>query len=124
MVRELRFPRRLKRDYVSYRLVMIRRIPDRPQAAIYRSLPIFSKGMLVEDYLVMGPGGQVLAHETSFEAALKTLFLAQPSLRKQSSRARRPPSPGPIGPTAIKELTDMAQLPELTERLPKVCSGG
>lgn len=102
---------------------MSRRIPDRPQAAIYRSMPIFSKGMLVEDYLVMGPGGQVLANETSFGAALQALFLAQPRLRKPSGRARRPP-PGSIGPAALKELADVAQLPDLAERLPKVCSGG
>lgn len=95
MLREWSFPRRLKWEHVSYRLVLTRRIPERAQAAIYRSLPIFCQGKLVEDYLVFGPEWQLLASETSFEAALAALFVLQPSLRPRRKRLRRPPpAPG------------------------------
>lgn len=90
MTRELRFPRRIKREHVSFRLVLTRKIPDHPQAAIYRSAPIFSKGKLVEDYLILGPGGLMLGQTHTLADALKRMFLLQPSLRQKRPRPPRP----------------------------------
>ena len=99
MLRDLKYPRRLKRDHVTFRLVLTRRIPDRAQAAIYRSMPIFSKGKLVEDYLVIGPGGVVLGEAQSLSDALTKMFLAQGSLRKRRARPKPEAQNQPKGKT-------------------------
>ncbi|HEY9840556.1 MAG TPA: hypothetical protein V6D23_08890 [Candidatus Obscuribacterales bacterium] len=83
------FPRRFKPQHVSFRLVLIRRIPGHPRVALYCSLPTFSKGRLVEDYLVVGPEQTILAKAGSLAEALTKLFRHQPALGSQERRRRK-----------------------------------
>ncbi len=78
------FPSGIKLEFASYKLVMIRKIPKHPAAAIYRSMPIFSRGKLIEDYLIMSPKLQALHKCENFDQALQTLFLTQSKMTESN----------------------------------------
>ena len=94
------FPHRIKHQFVTYRLVLLRRIPERLPAAVYCSHPTFSQGQLVIDYLVLGPDQLELARADQLDDALRALFLRQdvlrPLSRKQRRLASRQPASVPI----------------------------
>lgn len=79
------FPRQLKFKQSSYRLVLIRRIPSYPAAAIYCSQPIFNRGKLVQDFLVLDAKLGILSQTSELNLALQDLFRLQ-----QTRPAKRP----------------------------------
>ena len=78
------FPRSIKHEFASYKLVLIRKIPKHLASAIYRSMPIFSNGKLVEDYLILSPKLQTLHKCENLNQALQTLFMTQSKLKESS----------------------------------------
>lgn len=88
---DVMFPRRVRRQNHSCRLLCVRKIPDRQPTAIYCGPPTLIAGELVHDYLVVGPDFELLDQAPSFELAMAAMFKRQhtllPKTRRQSLRA-------------------------------------
>ena len=80
---KIEFPRKLKRQGHSFKLVLLRQIPKREAAAIYIGPLVLNRGKLQQDYLVMGISrGELKELEccADLNTALKVLCLSQPKL--------------------------------------------
>lgn len=100
------FPRRVRRQKHSCKLVLVRKIPDRQPVAIYCAPPTLIAGELIQDYLIVGPDFELLDQARSFEQALNALFARQYRLLPKS-RLRSQSRPASQAPTTLSELTGL-----------------